>query len=170
MKKVSSILYLLLIILFVVACKGKQEQVNNNSVQQEKEPKVWVKEIGSEEFLTKVLDISSYKEGQPLKFKGDKPVIVDFSAEWCGPCKRQAPILEKIARQYEGKIDIYKVDVDKTKDVARFFNVSSIPTFLFVPKGGDLFFYTGLTSQEELQEAVETMLPIEKQDTLQQSI
>lgn len=169
MKKMGSVLCLLFVILFV-ACKDKQQQVDNNAMQQIEEPKVWVKEIGSEEFLAKVLDVSSYKEGQPLTFKGDKPVVVDFSAEWCGPCKRQAPILEKIARQYEGKIDVYKVDIDKTKDIARFFNISSIPTLLFVPKGGDLFFYTGLTSQEELQEAVETMLPIEKQDTIQQSI
>lgn len=169
MKKIGSILCLLFVILFV-ACKDKQQQVDNNAMQQIEEPKVWVKEIGSEEFLAKVFDVSSYKEGQPLKFKGDKPVVVDFSAEWCGPCKRQAPILEKIAQQYEGKIDVYKVDIDKTKDIARFFNISSIPTLLFVPKGGDLFFYTGLTSQEELQEAVETMLPIEKQDTIQQSI
>lgn len=169
MKKIGNILCLLLVMMFV-ACKDKQQQVDNNAMQQIEKPKVWVKEIGSEEFLTKVLDVSSYKEGQPLKFKGDKPVVVDFSAEWCGPCKRQAPILEKIARQYEGKIDVYKVDVDRTKDIARFFNISSIPTLLFVPKGGDLFFYTGLTSQEELQEAVETMLPIEKQDTIQQSI
>lgn len=169
MKKIGNILCILFVVLFV-ACKDKQQQVDNNTVQQIEEPKVWVKEIGSEEFLSKVLDVSSYKAGQPLKFKGDKPIIVDFSAEWCGPCKRQAPILEKIAQQYEGKIDVYKVDVDRTKDIARFFNVSSIPTLLFVPKGGDLFFYTGLTSLEELQEAVETMLPIEKQDTIQQSI
>ncbi|MDO5759591.1 MAG: thioredoxin [Bacteroidota bacterium] len=156
-----------LVILFF-ACKG-QNATQTTTTQQE-EQKHWVKEINSEEFLRKVLDISSYKQGEKLKFKGDKPIIVDFYADWCAPCRRQTPILEKIAQEYEGQIDVYKIDVDKSKDIARFFNVSSIPLLLFVPKGGEIFFYTGLTPMEDLQEAVGMILPNLEQDSLQNKI
>ncbi len=138
------------------ACKDNKQKDDNTSSQDS--PKELVKEISSDEFLAKVLDISPYKEGKPLKFKGDKPVIVDFYATWCGPCKRQAPIMEEIAKKYKGKIDVYKIDVDKTQDIARFFNISSIPTLLFIPKSGELFLNAGLTPQEDIEEAIETML------------
>ena len=64
---------------------------------------------------------------------GDKPAIVDFTASWCGPCQRIAPILEEIAVMYEGKVAVYKVDVDKNRELAKKFNISSIPAILYIP-------------------------------------
>ena len=66
--------------------------------------------------------------------------------------------MEEIAKKYKGKIDVYKIDVDKTQDIARFFNINSIPTLLFIPKGGELFLNAGLTPQEDIEESIETML------------
>lgn len=156
MKTLKTTVLCLAICLLCFACKdNKQVEENNNLKEVNKD---LVNEINSEEFLSKVLDISPIKEGKALKFKGDKPVIIDFYATWCGPCKRQAPIMEEIAKKYKGKIDVYKIDVDKTQDIARFFNISSIPTLLFIPKSGELFLNAGLTPQEDIEESIETML------------
>ncbi len=168
MNKVKFFLYCLFGLLLCLSCKNKTEQDNTPSEQSILENKLptGVKEIDSEEFISKVLDIKSQKKGEPLRFKGDKPMIVDFSAVWCAPCQKQAPILEKIAQEYKNDICVYKVDVDKSKDVANFFGIRSIPLLLFVPKEGEFFFYTGLTSMEEIQQAVENMMSIEKKDTI----
>ena len=69
-------------------------------------------------------------------YLGNKPCIIDFYADWCGPCRRIAPILEELAEQYAGKIYIYKVNTDKQKELASLFNVTSIPMLLFVPMSG----------------------------------
>lgn len=156
MKTLKTIVFCLAVFLLCFACKDNKQVEENNNLKEVK--KDLVKEINSDEFLSKVLDISPIKEGKPLKFKGDKPVIIDFYATWCGPCKRQAPIMEEIAKKYKGKIDVYKIDVDKTQDIARFFNINSIPTLLFIPKGGELFLNAGLTPQEDIEESIETML------------
>ncbi|MBQ4421140.1 MAG: thioredoxin [Bacteroidales bacterium] len=156
MKTLKTIVLCLAVCLLCFACKDNKQVEENNNLKEVK--KDLVKEINSDEFLSKVLDISPIKEGKPLKFKGDKPVIIDFYATWCGPCKRQAPIMEEIAKKYKGKIDVYKIDVDKTQDIARFFNINSIPTLLFIPKGGELFLNAGLTPQEDIEESIETML------------
>ena len=91
-----------------------------------------VTELNSETFNKKVYDMRV----QEQKYLGDKPAIVDFTASWCGPCQRIAPILEELAEEYKGEIVIYKVDVDKEKGLAQAFNVSSIPAVLFIPADG----------------------------------
>lgn len=94
-----------------------------------------VKELTKKEFLSKIDDFEA--DATEWKFLGDKPAIIDFYASWCGPCKMVAPILEELAEEYEGKIDIYKVDTEKEQELAAVFNIRSIPSILFVPmKGG----------------------------------
>ncbi len=84
-------------------------------------------------FKEKVFD---FEKEKTWVFKGDKPVIVDFYANWCGPCKRVAPILAKLQKEYGDAIQIYKVDTDKARKVAAAFQITSIPSFLFIPAKG----------------------------------
>ncbi len=90
--------------------------------------------LSAEEFREKVFDYT--KGGSEFKFEGERPVVVDFFATWCGPCKMMSPVMDELAGEFAGQVDIYKVDVDKAQDVAAAFGVRSIPTFLFIPKEG----------------------------------
>ena len=92
-----------------------------------------VTELNIDSFNKEVYDMSQ----EALVFLGDKPAIVDFTATWCGPCQRIAPILDQLAAEYDGKIVIYKVDIDKNRDLAKAFNVSSIPAILYIPLEGE---------------------------------
>jgi thioredoxin len=94
--------------------------------------------LTTEEFIDKIFD---YRTENEWKYKGTKPAIVDFYADWCGPCKMVAPSLEQLSEEYAGKIDIYKVDTDKEMEVSGAFGIQSIPSFLFIP-------LTGLPSME----------------------
>lgn len=113
-----------------------------------------VTELDSKSFNTTVYDIT--KDG--LDYLGKKPAIVDFTATWCGPCKRLSPILEELAKEYKGKIVIYKVDVDKCEDLARAFNISSIPALLFIPMEGQPEMIVGLRSKEAYKSDIEKKL------------
>lgn len=83
------------------------------------------------DFLTKVANYE--KNPQTWEYLGDKPAIIDFYADWCGPCKMVAPILEQLAVEYEGQVYIYKVDTEAEQELAADFGIRSIPTLLFVP-------------------------------------
>lgn len=105
-----------------------------------------VVEINKEQFADLVSD---YKTGT-WKMKSNIPVIVDFNATWCGPCKRLAPILEELAQEYDGKIAFYSVDVDKNKPLAQAFQVRSIPMLLVCPLEGEPQQIVGLYPKEEI--------------------
>ena len=107
-------------------------------------------------FLQKVYDYV----GTPDKpeFKGSRPAVIDFYATWCGPCKMMHPILEEIASEYDGKVDVYKIDTDKEAELSSLFNIRSIPTFLFIPKEGKTQFATGAMSKLEFKNIIETVL------------
>jgi thioredoxin 1 len=86
--------------------------------------------LTKETFTTKVFD---YEKNREWKYEGQVPAIVDFWAEWCGPCKMVSPVLDEISREYEGKLNVYKVNVDEEVDVASAFGIQSIPSLLFIP-------------------------------------
>ena len=111
--------------------------------------------INAKEFMEKVHD---YKNMTTWKYKGDKPCIVDFYADWCRPCKMMDPILEKIAKEYEGKIIIYKINIDENKDIAQAFQINSIPFFLFCPLEGQAQSAMGMMSEENLRTAIKDVL------------
>lgn len=114
-----------------------------------------VTELNSETFNKKVYDMRV----QEQKYLGDKPAIVDFTASWCGPCQRIAPILEELAEEYKGEIVIYKVDVDKEKGLAQAFNVSSIPAVLFIPAdGSDPIMTIGARGKERFKADIQKYL------------
>ena len=89
-------------------------------------------ELTAEQFDKLVFDI----QAENLEYLGKLPAIVDFTATWCGPCRQTAPILDDIAREYAGKIVVYKVDVDKCGQIAQAMGISSIPAILYIPADG----------------------------------
>lgn len=106
-------------------------------------------------FLTKVFDFEQNKE---WKFSGERPCIIDFYADWCGPCKMVAPILEDLAKQYAGKIDIYKVDTEQEQELASVFGIRSIPSLLFCPKDGKPQMAMGALPKESFVDAINSVL------------
>lgn len=86
------------------------------------------------EFIKRVIDYEKNKT--EWVYKGDKPAIIDFYADWCGPCKKVAPVLEEMATEYAGKVYIYKINIDKEPELAGLFGVKNIPTFLIIPMKG----------------------------------
>ena len=89
---------------------------------------------------------------------GDKPCILDFYANWCGPCRMISPYLEQLAEEYKGKIYIYKINVDKEKELASAFGASSIPLLVFIPMKGHPNANRGALPKEEIKNAIETLL------------
>lgn len=81
-------------------------------------------------------DIFDYTQSQDWSYKDDVPAIIDFYADWCGPCKMVAPILEELSNEYEGKVKVYKVDTEVEQELAAVFQIRSIPSMLFIPTGG----------------------------------
>lgn len=120
----------------------------------------YAQEITREQFLVKVFNYPA----SPNKwvFAGNKPCIVDFYAVWCGPCKRVAPILEELAREYEGKLDIYKVNTEEQKQLATDFAIRSIPTIFFCPVEGTPKVINGALPKEEIEKIIREFLLIEK--------
>ncbi|MDR1154199.1 MAG: thioredoxin fold domain-containing protein [Bacteroidales bacterium] len=88
--------------------------------------------LNKADFLTKIYNYE--KHPQEWVYEGNLPCIIDFYADWCGPCKKVTPILKALAAEYKGKLIVYKIDVDREKELARFFGVSSIPMYLFIPE------------------------------------
>ncbi|MBQ7941102.1 MAG: thioredoxin fold domain-containing protein [Muribaculaceae bacterium] len=114
-----------------------------------------VKDISQEEFTALVGDYSNGVYG--FKMKGDKPAIVDIYATWCGPCRRLSPILEELAAEYRGKVDFYKIDLDKNRSLGDAFGVQSIPMVIFFPLDGNPQAIMGLYPKQELKEVIDYM-------------
>lgn len=113
-------------------------------------------ELTRNDFVKKVYDF----EASPnvWKFEGDKPAIIDFYATWCGPCKMMAPILDEISEAYEGKINVYKVNVDKEADLAGLFGIRSVPSLLFAPMREAPRMVQGALPKNELGKLVDSIL------------
>lgn len=111
-------------------------------------------ELTSEQFSQLVYDINS----EEMKYLGNKPAIVDFTATWCGPCRSIAPILEELAKEYEGQIVVYKVDVDNCRDIAQAFGISSIPAVLYIPLNGEPSMTIGARNKSKFQSEIDKIL------------
>lgn len=106
-------------------------------------------------FIEKVFDYENSKE---WKYKGDKPAIIDLYADWCGPCRRMAPIMKELAKEYAGKIVIYKINVDEEPELAALFNATSIPLFVLIPQQKDPQLIQGAADKALFVKAVEEFL------------
>jgi thioredoxin 2 len=112
------------------------------------------------EFLTKVYDYE--KNPNEWVYIGDKPCIVDFYADWCRPCKMIAPILEDLAKKYDGQIVVYKINTDQERELASFFGIQSIPTLLFCPMNGKPQMSQGALPKETFEKVVSDVLLAKK--------
>jgi len=155
MKKTQTITILGLILLFPYL--GFSQNNTTQPSSQKEECKVIT--ITQEEFIEKVFD---YKNNKEWVFKGNKPVIVDFYADWCAPCRMLAPILDELQKDYKDKIQIYKVNTDKNRELSSVFNVSSIPTILFIPMNENPSYQRGLLSKSDLENIIENFLKVKK--------
>lgn len=106
-------------------------------------------------FLTKVFN---YENNTEWKFEGELPCIIDFYADWCSPCKMVAPILEELSKEYEGKVNIYKVDTEDQQELAGAFGIRSIPSLLFCPKEGQPQMAMGALPKQSLVQAIQDVL------------
>jgi thioredoxin len=107
-------------------------------------------------FLEKIYDFE--KNPKQWVYKGDKPCIIDFYADWCKPCKMVAPIMAEMAEKYKGQIVIYKVNTDQERELAGFFGIRSIPTVFFCPVNGDPQMTQGALPKETYEKAINEVL------------
>lgn len=121
---------------------------------QEKTSKV--RHITYQDFLNEIWDFE--KNNDTFVYKGKTAALVDFYADWCGPCRKVGPVMEKLAEEYNGKLAVFKVNVDQEKALAAAFQVRSIPTVLFIPKEGQPMMQVGALSEAEYRKVVEEHL------------
>lgn len=111
--------------------------------------------LTKETFLTKVFN---YEQNQEWKFEGNLPCLIDFYADWCGPCKMVAPILEELSKEFDGKINIYKVNTEEEQELAAAFGIQSIPSLLFCPKDGKPQMAMGALPKQAMTDAINEVL------------
>ncbi len=120
-----------------------------------KERKAMTEHLTRNTFLEKVFDYTKYNE---WKYQGELPCLIDFYADWCGPCKMVAPILEELAVEYKDKIKIYKVDTEVEQELAAVFGIQSIPSLLFVPMNDKPQMAKGALPKQHLKKAIDEVL------------
>jgi thioredoxin len=147
---------LMLILITVTACAGKANDKNNEVNNSKETKKMGTIHLTKAEFLAKVANY----EANPTEWKylGDKPCIIDFYANWCGPCKTIAPILEELAKEYDGQIYIYKVNTEEEMELASAFGIRSIPSLLFCPIGENPQMAQGAMPKDAFKQAIEEVL------------
>lgn len=115
--------------------------------------------LTKETFLQKVFN---YEVNKEWKFEGDLPCIIDFYADWCGPCKMVAPILEELGKDYQGKVNIYKVDTEAEQELAGAFGIRSIPSILFIPKNAEPQMAQGALPKHQFEQIFADVLGVTK--------
>lgn len=114
--------------------------------------------LNKKDFFERVADKNSDK----FHFIGNKPTIIDFYAEWCGPCKSLSPTIEELSNEYDGQLDFFKVDVDADSDLANMFNIRSVPSLMFIHKDGTFQIKAGAMSKILLEDDIRKILDVKK--------
>lgn len=117
-----------------------------------------IEHLTKETFKEKVFDFEKNKE---WKYEGEVPCLIDFYADWCAPCKMVAPILEELADEYDGKLNIYKIDTEAERELAGMFGIQSIPSLLFVPLKEQPQMAMGALPKETFKKAIREVLKVE---------
>lgn len=162
MKKVLTMIALVFSSMLTYACTDGAKQQNQpaegtKEVQgtQESQAEGDVIVMNKAMFIKNVFDFEKSKE---WKYKGTKPAIIDFYADWCGPCRMTAPIMKELAKEYAGKIVIYKVNVDNEKELAALFNATSIPLFVYIPMKGEPQLFRGAADKATYKKMIDDFL------------
>jgi thioredoxin len=113
--------------------------------------------LNKDTFKTKVFNFEANKD---WKFEGERPAIIDFYADWCGPCKMVAPILEELKSEYGDKLDIYKIDTEAERELAGMFGIQSIPSLLFIPSDGQPQMAMGALPKDSFKKAISDVLKV----------
>ena len=140
---------------FIFSCQA-QSSTESHAGKNKQEQKIKPRHLTKAEFLSKVANYE--KTPDKWEYLGSKPCIIDFYATWCGPCRKLAPILEEIAGEYAGKIDIYKVDTEKEEGLAASFGIRSIPSLLFCPMKGQPQMAKGAMGKADFKKAIDEVL------------
>ncbi len=114
-------------------------------------------QLSKQDFIDKIFDFENKKEWE---YKGELPAIVDFYADWCGPCKMVSPVLETLSKEYEGALKVYKVNTDKEPELSAVFGIQSIPSFLFIPVGAQPQMAMGALPKASFVSAIKDVLKI----------
>jgi thioredoxin len=117
-----------------------------------------VEQLSKETFKEKVFDFENHSA---WNYEGDLPCVIDFYADWCGPCKMVTPIMEELAQEYEGKVLFYKVDTQAEQDLAAMFGIQSIPSILFVPANDKPQMAVGALPKESMEKAIADIFKLE---------
>ena len=147
---------MVVVVLFLASCSMSANSDKNESGKVSEQKKGEVIVLNKADFLSKVFNYE--KNPTQWMYEGDKPCIIDFYADWCGPCKRVAPVLVELAEQYKDDLIIYKINVDNEKELAMAFGIQSIPTLLFIPKTGTPQVSQGALAKEQFVEQIENFL------------
>ena len=148
----KKLLPLLIVLIVAVSCKsGSQEKSTTDSTVNATQTVVITKAL----FLEKVMNYE--KNPQEWVYLGEKPAVIDFYADWCGPCKMIAPYLEEIAAEQKDSLIVYKLDTEAEKELAALFGIQSIPSLLFIPMEGQPQMAQGAMPKEQLMELVNTI-------------
>ena len=104
--------------------------------------------------------VFNFETNKDWKYEGERPAIIDFYADWCGPCKIVAPVLEELKEEYGDKLDIFKVDTEDQRELAAIFGIQSIPSLLFVPMDGQPQMAMGALPKETFKQAISEVLNV----------
>ena len=171
MKRIFLMAFVIIVIAMTGCSKNKQDNKVETTVTQAKNAQQVDKKASSldaksgdgkvnylttSDFKKKVMDYEKHPD--EWVFEGKRPAIIDFYATWCRPCKMTAPVVEELAKNYQGKIDFFKVDIDKEQELAKIFDIQSIPTFLFIPLNGQPTEQMGAMEKEDFEKIIKLVI------------
>jgi len=160
MKKIGILLFALTLNFGFIACDSNAAEKSSSKENEEKSVSTSANEmsgkvvyLNEESFRSLVWNYN--QNPQDWVYEGELPAVIDFYADWCGPCKRVAPIMDKLAKEYNGKVMIYKVDTDANRELSSVFGIRSIPSVLFIPKNGKPAMQPGAMQEEQYKQIIE---------------